>query len=328
MTMLGMRFDLRVPDFAPVTTAEQYQTCLEMADWADRLGFDFLALSEHHASPDGYLPAPIPLAAAILGRTGRIGVNIAAVLLVLHDPIRVAEELAVVDLFAPGRITVTAGLGYRAVEFEMAGVDKKQRGKLLEEYVGVLRQAWTGEPFEWRGRTIQVTPKPATPGGPMILMGGGSEAAARRAARLHCGFFPSLGDQAIADAYWDECAKVGFDAGFCNLPSGPAFYMVSDDPDKTWSEIGPNVEHDVKMYASWQAGEQRSSIDVPGAETWQDVRASGVYRVLTPEETVALAKEQGALMLHPLMGGITPELAWRSLELVEQKVLPQLRPAS
>ena len=112
--MLGMRFDLRVPDFAPVTTAEQYQTCLEMADWADRLGFDFLALSEHHASPDGYLPAPIPLAAAILGRTGRIGVNIAAVLLVLHDPIRVAEELAVVDLFAPGRITVTAGLGYRA----------------------------------------------------------------------------------------------------------------------------------------------------------------------------------------------------------------------
>ena len=82
------------------------------------------------------------------------------------------------------------------------------------------------------------------------------------------------------------------------------------------------------MYASWQAGEQRSSIDVPGAETWQDVRESGVYRVLTPEETVALTKEQGALMLHPLMGGITPELAWRSLELVEQKVLPQLRPAS
>jgi alkanesulfonate monooxygenase SsuD/methylene tetrahydromethanopterin reductase-like flavin-dependent oxidoreductase (luciferase family) len=327
MTMLGMRFDLRVPDFAPVTNAEAFEACLEMADWGDRLGLDFVALSEHHASPDGYLPAPITLAAAMLGRTQRIGVNIAAVLLVLHDPIRIAEQLAVVDLCAPGRITITAGLGYRDVEFEMAGVDRKQRGKLLEEYVPVLRQAWTGEPFEWRGRTIQVTPKPATPGGPLILIGGNSAAAGRRAARLRCGFFPGLGDPAISEAYWDECAKVGFEEGFCNLPSGPAFYMVSDDPDRTWAEIGPNVLHDVKMYAAWQAGEQQSAIDVPGAETWQDIRDSGVYRVLTPDEMVALGTEQGALVLHPLMGGITPELAWQSLELFEQKVLPQLRPA-
>ena len=229
--MLGMRFDLRVPDFAPVTTAEQYQTCLEMADWADRLGFDFLALSEHHASPDGYLPAPIPLAAAILGRTGRIGVNIAAVLLVLHDPIRVAEELAVVDLFAPGRITVTAGLGYRAVEFEMAGVDKKQRGKLLEEYVGVLRQAWTGEPFEWRGRTIQVTPRPATPGGPMILMGGGSEAAARRATA------PALRLLPVTGRPGDRRHGTGTNAR--RSASTPASATSRRAPRSTWSPTTP-----------------------------------------------------------------------------------------
>ena len=56
------------------------------------------------------------------------------------------------DNLAPGRLSLVVAIGYRAAEFEMAGVEKRRRGKLLEEYVGVLREAWTGEPFEWRGR--------------------------------------------------------------------------------------------------------------------------------------------------------------------------------
>ena len=79
MAMLGLRFDLRVPEFATTTHPRQYATALEMADWADRTGLDMVILSEHHGAPDGYLPAPLTLAAAVLGRTPRIGVNVAAV---------------------------------------------------------------------------------------------------------------------------------------------------------------------------------------------------------------------------------------------------------
>jgi alkanesulfonate monooxygenase SsuD/methylene tetrahydromethanopterin reductase-like flavin-dependent oxidoreductase (luciferase family) len=329
MAMLGIRFDLRVPDFATTTHARQYAAALDMADWADRNGLDTLILSEHHGAPDGYVPAPLVLAAAMLGRTSRIGVNVAAVLAPLHDPVRLAEQLAVLDLCAPGRISLVAGAGYRSVEFEMAGVKRAERGRLLEEAVEVLRKAWTGEPFSWRGREVVVTPKPATPGGPMVLIGGSTEVAARRAARLRCGFFPAVGDPRLQQIYAEESAAVGFDQGFCALPSGPGFVFVAEDPDATWPKVGPHALFDAQTYESWQEGPQRSAVDVPGATTWEDVRASGVYQVVTPDECVAMAEDpSGTVLLHPLMGGIPPELAWESLQLFERAVLPRVRPAA
>ena len=330
MAMLGLRFDLRVPDFASTTHAHQYRACLEMCEWADRLGLDSVVLQEHHGLADGYLPAPLTLAGVVLGRTPRIPVNISAVVAPLHDPVRLAEQLAVLDLAAPGRIGLILVIGYRAAEFDMAGVPMQGRGALLEECVEVLRNAWSGTSFEWRGRDILVTPAPATPGGPMLLVGGGSDAAARRAARLRCGFFPTRGDAALAVSYEDEAAKVGFTEGFCGHPTGPGFVMVSEDPDRTWAQIGPHALFDTQTYESWQDPPQQFMSVAYGAQTWEDVRASGVYRVFTPDECVALATEQGdfgALLLHPLMGGIAPDVAWESLELFEHQVLPRLRSA-
>ena len=129
MAMIALRYDLRVPDFATTSHAEQYAACLEQAEWADRLGFDFVILSEHHGVDDGYIPAPVTMAAAVAGRTRRIPINIAAILVPLHDPVRLAEQLVVADLAAgPGRIGFVAGLGYRPEEFEMADVDRTKRG--------------------------------------------------------------------------------------------------------------------------------------------------------------------------------------------------------
>lgn len=330
MAMLGLRFDLRVPDFAPTTHAAQYAAALDMAAWADELGFDFIVLSEHHGAPDGYLPAPFTLAAALAGRTKKIGINVAAALVPLHDPIRLAEQLAVADLASGGRISFVAGIGYRVEEFEMAGVDRTRRGALLEEYVGVMRRAWTGEPFEWQGRTVVVTPRPFTQPHPTMMIGGSTEIAARRAARLGLGFFPAIGDPKLTEVYREECAKQGFEGGFAFQPSGPGFVHVAEDPDAAWAKIGPHALFDAQTYESWQQGPQRSAVEVKGAQAWEDVRRSGVYRVVTPDECVALAEELGpfgGLLLHPLMGGIPPELGWESLELFASKVLPRLRAA-
>jgi alkanesulfonate monooxygenase SsuD/methylene tetrahydromethanopterin reductase-like flavin-dependent oxidoreductase (luciferase family) len=331
MAMIALRYDLRVPDFASTSHPDQYTACLEQAEWGDRLGLDFVILSEHHGVDDGYLPAPVTMAAAVAGRTKRIPINIAAVLVPLHDPVRLAEELAVADLAAgPGRIGFVAGLGYRPEEFEMADVDRTRRGRLLEEYVGVMRQAWTGEPFEWRGRTVRVTPTPVTKPHPMMMIGGSTEKAARRAARLHLGFFPAVGDPALASAYEDECKNVGFSEGFCSLPGNLGFVHVAEDPDAAWAKIAPHAVYDAHTYMTWQPSDQRSAVHVEEPDA-DGVRASGVYRVVTPHECVALAEELGdfgTLLLHPLMGGIPPDLAWESLSLFESKVLPRLRPGA
>lgn len=322
MAMVVIRFDLRVPPFATVTHAELYAACLDMAAWADENGLAAVVLSEHHGVADGYLPAPLTLAAAVAARTRRIQINIAAVLVPLHDPVRLAEQLAVLDLMSRGRVGFVAGLGYRHEEFAMAGVDRAQRGRLMEEYIDVMRRAWTGEPFEWRGRTIHVTPRPGW--GPMVLAGGSTAAAARRAARLRCGFFPAVGDPELVRIYETECARLGFQGGFAMLPGGPAFVHVSEDPERDWARIAPHALYDAQTYASWQPPGQRSSAHVE-ARTVDDLRRSGVYRIVTPDECVRLAQETGRIVLHPLMGGMSPALGWQGLRLFERKVLPQIR---
>jgi len=320
--MVGIRFDLRVPSFAKTTHAEMYRACLDQAEWADRLGLDILVLSEHHGVEDGFMSSPVTLAAAIAGRTKTIQINIAAILVPLHDPIRLAEQLATASLVRGGRVGFVAGLGYRDEEFVMAGVDRKRRGTLMEEAVEAMRKAWTGEPFDFRGRTVRVTPAPASP--PMILIGGSTEKAAKRAAKLRAGFFPAIGDQRLADLYTAECERLGFRGGFVSMPNGPGFVHVSENPERDWQRIAPHVLYDAQTYASWQTADQRSQMHVEG-NTLDDVKKSGAYTVLTPDDCVKLAEETGRIILHPLMGGMEPALGWESLKLFEEKVLPRIR---
>ncbi len=339
MTQLSMRFDLRILPGATTRFADQHRALLEMASWADDLGLDAVCLSEHHGDPAGYMSAPLTIAAAVLGRTSRIGVRIAAALAPLHDPVRLAEQLNTLDCLAPGRLEIVLGAGYREVEFEMAGVDRRERGRRVEECVAVLRGAFSGEPFVWRGRAIHVTPPPATPGGTRIRIGGKTAASARRAARLRCGFSPAVGDPAVIAAYYEEAERIGFaDAEVFgarsfdayrarrpeNAPVVPGFVMVARDPDAAWERVGPLAVADATTYAAWQEDGVVSDTAAPGAATWQALRASGRFAIVTPDECLALAARDGSLMLHPLMGGLAPELASEGLRLFEREVLPRL----
>lgn len=330
MAAIALRYDLRAPDWAATKHPELYAACLEQCAWADQNGLDFVVISEHHAMEDGYLPAPLTLAAAIAGRTRRILISVAAALVPLHDPVRLAEQISVLDLASGGRVSIVMGLGYVYHEFEMAGVERRTRGALAEEYVEVMRKAWTGEPFEWRGRTVRVMPRPLSKPHPPIMMGGSTEVAARRAARLRLGFFPAVADPRLEDIYNEECDRVGFEHRFFHLPKGPGFVHVTEDPEKAWAEIARYAWYDADTYRSWQTPGQRSEV-TPTATDIEGLRREGIYRVVTPDECVALAEElgeRGTVILHPLLCGMPAEMGWESLELFRAKVLPRLRPQS
>jgi alkanesulfonate monooxygenase SsuD/methylene tetrahydromethanopterin reductase-like flavin-dependent oxidoreductase (luciferase family) len=104
MPILTMRQDFRAPAFGPASTQEIYAAALEMFRWADTQGFDFLVLSEHHGVDDGWMPAPLTIAAAVLGATQRAPVMVSAAIVPLHDPVRIAEQIAVIDNAFPGRL--------------------------------------------------------------------------------------------------------------------------------------------------------------------------------------------------------------------------------
>jgi alkanesulfonate monooxygenase SsuD/methylene tetrahydromethanopterin reductase-like flavin-dependent oxidoreductase (luciferase family) len=319
--MFMLRFDFRNPAFAGTSFAERYAAGLDMAEWADRLGAISLVLSEHHASPDGYLPSPITMLTAMAARTKRANLMIAALLAPFWDPLRLAEDLCVADHISGGRLGFVLGAGYARQEFAMFGVELAERPQRMREAVAALRGAFSGEPFEFRGRTVHVTPGPFRPGGPPIVMGGGSEPAARRAAQIGDGFMPTTPE--AWPFYRDEMQKLGKpDPG--PGPSGAAVITaLAADVDEGWEKLGPYFLHDANAYGAWQAQDNIAS----PYRTMDDVaalRAFGSHRVITPGQMIdeLRAAPMPLASLHPMCGGVPPALAWEGLRLFEHEVLP------
>lgn len=327
MAVFVVRYDLRRPSFAETPMDELYRVALEQAGYADEHGLDAVVLSEHHGVDDGYLPSPITLAAAVAARTRRIPITIAALIVPLYDPLRLAEDIAVLDHISGGRVSYVAGLGYRPEEYEQLGVDWSRRGEIMEEHLTTLLRAWTGEPFEHAGRRVRVTPRPLSDPHPLLMYGGGSTAAARRAARFGLGFFPQHADPELADVYRDELDRHGHDGGFVMTPPDrTGTYLCADDPDRFWAEHGEHLLHEARSYTSWQQGSRSAVLDT--SRTVEEMREAGIYRVCTPDELVAEVRAAGdgaTVTSHPLIGGLPPEVGWRNLELLAEQVMPAVR---
>jgi len=320
-----MRFDMRAPSTgAPAT--ELYRAALDMAAWAESRGCLSAVVCEHHTSDDGYLPAPLLLASAMAARTTTLSIMVAVVILPLYDPVRLAEEMAVLDVMSDGRVSYVAGIGYRPVEYEMFGVDFHRRGQLADEKLEVLLRAKTGEPFEHDGRRIHVTPAPVTPGGPMIFAGGGSAPAARRAGRFGLGFLAQGGGADLSAEYERAARAAGHEPGFCYIPPADtaSTVFVADDVDRAWDELGPYLMHDVTAYAAWNPGNDTTA-SLSFVTTAEELRAERrSHLVLSVEEAIEMARAGTPLGLHPLIGGLPPELAWPYLKTVTEQVVPAL----
>ena len=127
MVKLSLSYEMRIPDFGPPGEA-LYEAALDQCEWADGLGFDSVTLSEHHASPDGYMPSPLIMASAVGARTKRMRISISLILLPFYHPHRLAEDAAVCDLICGGRLDLMFGAGYREEEFDMYGLDLHRAG--------------------------------------------------------------------------------------------------------------------------------------------------------------------------------------------------------
>ncbi len=325
MADVTLRFDMRLPEFSTASQTDLYQAAIEMCAWGDQQGIGSVHLSEHHGSDDGYCPSPLVLASAIATRTSNMRIYISALIAPLHDPVRLAEDLTVLDHISRGRVIPILSGGYREEEFSAAGKNLKVRKQYMDDIGPFLKQAWSGETFEFEGRTITITPKPFSQPRPMILMGGSSKPAARRAAR-EADFFVPSGPE-IFEYYRQALIAQGkTDPG--PMPSAPSTVtFVAEDPDAYWQKIAPHVQHETNMYADWAEQAQVFS-PYKHFDNSDELRASGAYKVYRPQELIAAAREMVSaqpIMFHPLCGGIHPDLAWQSLKLFNDEVLPTLR---
>ena len=240
----------------------------------------------------------------------------------LWNPVRLAEDIALVDNMSRGRLHTTVGLGYRTVEYDSLGVDFSQRGKLMDGLVERMLSVWSGA-----DPTRGSVPVPGRRPHPPLYVGGGARATARRAARF--GLPLSLADHLpdIAAYYRELCAEVGIKP-FILMP-GPVnrgMIYLHEDPDRAWAELGDHILWEAVTYGGWSTDE-RSLMHLPGVQTLDEVKASGRYRFLTPDQLIAEVRDSdnyGPLVMHPLVGGMPVDEAWKSVQLLTDTVLPAL----
>jgi alkanesulfonate monooxygenase SsuD/methylene tetrahydromethanopterin reductase-like flavin-dependent oxidoreductase (luciferase family) len=192
-----------------------HDTLVEIAA-SEELGYESAWLSEHHFCDDNYLPAVMPMLGAIAVRTSKIRIGSYLALAPLYHPIRLAEDSAVVDILSNGRLELGIGSGYVRDDFVGLGVDFAGRGRMTDETVAILLQAWSDEKVNFTGsihsfEEVSVTPKPIQQPVP-IYLGGVSRPVLERVARLGLtgvAGFPLAED---SDFFREQLRKYGRDA--------------------------------------------------------------------------------------------------------------------
>ena len=313
--MFTIRFDMRAPSFG-APTSELYAAALDMCAWTETRGAIVAVLSEHHGAEDGHLPSPLVLASAVAARTERLPIMLAAVILPFWDPVRLAEDMSVLDIISKGRVSYAFGIGHRPEEYEHFGVDIRRRGRLADEKLTVLRRLLQGEPVVSDGRRVHITPACTSAGGPFIMLAGGSQAAVKRAAKHGLGLVLQTNQSGLKELYESECRVRGREPGFIQLPAdnAPTAVFVADDVDRAWDELGPHLLHDAVTAASYRHGDEGVA-SISRATHVDELRAAeGPYRVFTTDEAVDYMRRGQALPLAPICGGLPPKLAWPYLE--------------
>jgi alkanesulfonate monooxygenase SsuD/methylene tetrahydromethanopterin reductase-like flavin-dependent oxidoreductase (luciferase family) len=348
-----MRFGLgpftgQVPPDSALTPSRLYEEALSLAERAEGVGFDSVWVSEHHFTADGYLPAPLALASALAARTDGLEVGTALALAPLYEPVRLAEDAAVVDNVArgtggDGRFTLGLGLGYRDVEYEGVGVERRERVGRLLDVVDTCRAAWGGDPLG-PGRVVDyppvtVTPRPASD--VPILVGAMAPAALRRTARVGDGYLvpPSVMLDDLTEkleVIADELAAQDRDPA--EFPLYMLRYGFADEAGETaaWETMRDPYRYLRRKYLEWftesaDSGDTPSEADLDemAAENdakWRSwaicgdgddwVEALRPYEACWPGQVTAIVQ-----LRYP---GMSYETARRSVEYVGETVIPEL----
>ncbi|HVC45224.1 MAG TPA: LLM class flavin-dependent oxidoreductase [Candidatus Binataceae bacterium] len=329
----GLWYDFRNPAQWRRPYADLYAEILDQIVWAEDHGFDDVWLSEHHFIDDGYLPSMLPAAAAIAARTKRIRIPLGVLLMPFHNPVRLAEDIAVVDVISRGRFELGVGVGYKVEEFEGFNVAFGERGGRTNEALQIIDRLLRGETVTFKGKYFEINRARVTPDAvqqprPPIWVGGFTPPALRRAAKYADGFTAPDASRKVYDAYLAELVRQGKPADPVRFAAGHRWLICASDPDKTFNEAADHIIYQSNNYTEWaaKAGQNRNPIYIRDRA---HLRETGGLIVVDPAACVRMIKDYVARvpMTHyyswTLPPGLPPRWAREHLELFASKVIPE-----
>ena len=259
----GYLYDLRNPPAWHRPWSELYAETIELIAWTESVGFAGAWIPEHHLAEDGYIPAPNLILAAIAARTSTIRLGTAVALAPLYDPVRFAEECAVLDILSNGRLDVALAIGYRKREYAALGVPFGTRGKRFDEFLQIVRALWAGETVSFAGEHYRVEGARIMPPAPQrtipLYVGGFADKALDRVARHADGYY---GNEEVYDRYAAKLPAYGKDPANGRIRIPDLFLTVARDPDDAFDELAPFYLHVNNSYGEWNAKDNALGLDL------------------------------------------------------------------
>jgi alkanesulfonate monooxygenase SsuD/methylene tetrahydromethanopterin reductase-like flavin-dependent oxidoreductase (luciferase family) len=328
---------------------------------ADELGFDGVCFAEHHYGPLGMCPSPNVMAAAVAARTSRTKLVMMGNCLSIHHPVRLAEELALVDNLSNGRLVVGCIRGSFLEHWAYNVPADESRGRFEETYE-LMHRAWTeDEPFPWHGRyfdfdTVSILPRPIQRPHPPLIVAGNTpdtvEFAARQRLPLAVSFGPTEVLAQTLDYYREYAQReCGWTPGLEHCLLSRQVY-VSTTNAKAREECEGHVmsfyaESPVMRRYEGKLEEMRQAFQVTRtfdyqrrvhhtptqreAPSYEGYQRDGFCIVGDPDHVIAQVREQqqilkvGTLMTYVPFGTMRVPEAMKSIELFANEVLPHLR---
>ncbi|HLY47123.1 MAG TPA: LLM class flavin-dependent oxidoreductase [Stellaceae bacterium] len=231
--------------------AELYRDHLEEAVLAEELGFDCVWVSEHHFSPDAWNPSPFTFLAAVAARTARVRLGTYVLLLPLHNPVRIAEDVAVLDNISGGRVDLGVGVGSSPAEFRSFGIPLEGRLGRTFEALRVIERCFAGEEFSHAGKYydfpgVHLTTRPVQRPHPPILVAAMGEQSVEWTARR--GYGMAAGAGRGHERYLAALRRHGSDPAALPIASVPIRLHVAATREEAWDDVEAGLHQVLHFY--------------------------------------------------------------------------------
>ncbi len=271
---IGVCYDFRNPPDSGVSDQALYGEIMSQVQWLDEMGCDLVWFTEHHFVDDGYLPSWVPVAGAMSAVTSHVRFGTDICLMPFNHPLRLAEDLAVLDNLSGGRVELGLGMGYAVHEFKGFGFPVKNRVSLMNEGIEVLQKCFTGEKFSYHGKRwqfedVQITPGYVQAGGPPLWIAAMSEAGALRAARYDTNFLPQGLRAESFDPWVKELKETGRETQDKRVGIIRSI-LVTEDKERDWPMVRAAERYRMAFYNRLfaESGEGFGARGEPVPQTW------------------------------------------------------------
>jgi len=316
----------------PKMFGDYFEEALEQTLLAEKVGFSSVWIMEHHCNRD-YLPSPLLALGTLAAHARRMKVGTNIMILPINDPVRVAEEGAMLDVLTKGKFILGVGVGYRPRDFNTFGIPLKERAGRMEEQLEIIKRLWMEESVSHEGRfyrfkDVTIDPRPVQKPRPPIWIGGWMRSAIERAAEMGDTWFPGpVGDLPRLEEglkiYRDALKRLGKNVSDLKIPLNRELY-VAEDHDRAVEEAKPHLIH---MYLGDYASSEHPFFTGDAEENFEKI-SQDRFIIGDPDECIAsIEKYRSRLNVDHMVfrmhfPGMSHDRVMNSIRLFGEKVIP------